>query len=109
MSESGMTIGRFLEVTRACDALLLDPRAHRSWLASPFLHPISAHPVVIHGSYRDLTDGGKGSDPSHPTLGALRHLRNLGSSLATGDGAREGRRDVILVGGLVDPKHLGDE
>jgi hypothetical protein len=100
----------FYRIGSLCDALLKHPRAHESWLASPFLHVMSAHPVHF-SRYYVLLDGNADmqSTLTPRIISTLRRTRRLVRSLAPSPMPARGHRDALLVGGLVNPEHLESE
>jgi hypothetical protein len=93
-------------LTEACDRLLTHPQAHWSWLAVPFLHVISGHPTMQR-QYRGLTAEDTPRTWRERWVGMmLAHGRNVLPGAVAPHKVAFGRRDVLLVGGLVDAAHL---
>jgi len=115
-----MIAAHYERLAATCDALLCRPDASLDWIANPFLHVVSEHPVHL-APYQDLLgragSGGNQSGPSPPVArkrpAAIRlaaFLRNVLRSAAgpapdthPGDGERY---PVLIVSWLVNAGHL---
>lgn len=90
----------FEALTDICDGFLLDPAAPAALLATPSMHVVSSHPVLIRLQCRD-PDGLVASAAQ-----MARHLRNVLQRARPKALAIDRLYDVILVGGLVSAQHL---
>ena len=93
----GLRESEFESLAATCDGLLRLPGAPPGVLAAPVLHVVSSHPALLR-TQLELKPSG--------TAELARHLRNV---LVPGGGEPlpMAACDVLLVGGLVDPTHLG--
>lgn len=96
-------LAEFEALTAACDRFLLDAAAPAPLLDVPALHVVSSHPAVI----RTQLHGPDGAAEQARHL--ARHLRNVVKPDAWSELEIDRPYDVVLIGGLVSPKHLDSE
>lgn len=99
----------YRRLTSSCDSLLRDPAAHPAWLGSPFLHVISGHPTTMRQYANVLSQSSERSWRGSLLATIASHARTMVRAMRADIDQASGTFDVVLVGGLVDGKHLDSE
>lgn len=117
-----MTEDEYRAIAASCDRLLSRPDAPLAWIATPWLHVICPHPVIVE-RYRDLVTAWRAGRMPHG-VGPLERARDAASTARAlvrsvrsraispariADALAADGGEVLSISWLVDPAHLRTE